>query len=354
MAPQKRNKENRRLPAGWRYRYGAYYYQVPKAVRHLWHGRTEYRLGKSLAEAHAVFAGRCGYDGSVRTMAQLCDRYTLEVLPKKGPATQRSNQLSIARIRRILGHNRVTAIGSQVLYEYQDHIIRTESVKKAALDHEVLSHMFTHAIRWGVIPGHRHPMVGKGVVKPATNRRRVQPVQSEMIAFIQLLPMKWQLYCQLKIWLARRKGELLRITRFDITDRGIRFVNNKNPGDVFIQPWEPETAALVERILQLPGAKTNIYLFETRGGAPYICLDMTDVKRYGTTSGFDSMWQRNMTRAIRAGVVTVRFTEHDLRKIRPSMLSTSQAQELLRHTNPKQTRTYQVGGQILALPPRGK
>lgn len=352
MSPAKRNRENHGLPTRWRRRYGAYYYQVPKAVRHLWDGKTEFLLGYSLAEAHMTFAARCEYEGKVHTMSDLCDRYALEVVPKKGPATQRSNHYSLERIRKLLGHNRVSAVGSQVLYEYQDHVVRTESTKKASLDHEVLSHMFTFAIRWGVIPGHMHPMAKKGVVKPKASKRRVQPIRSEMIAFIQSLPIKWQLYCQLKIWTARRKGELLRVTRFDITEDGIRFINNKNPDDHFVQPWEPETAALVERILKLPGAKTNNWLFETREGKPYINLDETDIKKYGTTSGFDTMWQKNMRKALADGVVTVRFTEHDLRKIRPSQLSTGEAQELLRHTNAMQTKTYQVGGQVLNLPGR--
>ena len=32
MTPRKRKKVNQSLPRGWRYRYGAYYYQVPEAV----------------------------------------------------------------------------------------------------------------------------------------------------------------------------------------------------------------------------------------------------------------------------------------------------------------------------------
>lgn len=352
MPPQKRNRENKRLPQGWRHRYNAYYYQVPKEVRHHWDNKSEFKLGKTLTEAHATFAQRTGYLGKVHTIAQLCDRYVSEVVSKKGPATQRSNHYSIARIRQLLGKNQVIAVQSQVLYEYQDYVIKNESTKKAALDHEVLSHMFTYAIRWGVIPGHTHPMVNKGVVKPAMKTRKVKPIESEMIAFILMLPIKWQLYCQLKIWLARRKGEIFRILRFDISQKGIRFINNKNPNDEFIQPWEPETRALVEKIQALPGAINNTYLFETRGRKPYINLDQDDIKKYGTTSGFDSMWQRNMTKAVKSGMVTVRFTEHDLRKIRPSQLTTAEAQELLRHTNPKQTETYQVGGRIMQLPSR--
>ena len=53
------------------------------------------------------------------------------------------------------------------------------------------------------------------------------------------------------------------------------------------------------------------FLEDTRDGQPYI-------KPNGTTSGFDSIWQRYMCKAIKEGVVTERFTEHDLRTKRAS------------------------------------
>lgn len=331
MSPKKRNKENRKLPARWRQRYGAYYYMVPKDARHHWDNKTEFRLGKTLAEAHQTFAERVGYEGKVTSMAHLCDRYALEVLPKKAKATQRSNQYSLARIRQKLGHNPVKAMRPRVLYEYQDLMIREESVKKAALDHEVLSHLFTCAIRWGVID--HHPMTNKGVVKPATGRRTVLPTLDDITALASIMPEKWQLYIALKVWTGRRKGELLRVKKSDLLDEGIRFVDNKNPDNVFILAWEPEIRSIVDRILRLPGAVRGLYLFSNRSGRPYIRED-------GNTSGFDSIWARYRNRAYDNGLIGVRFTEHDMRKVRPSQLSAEQAQELLQHTNAKQTQTY--------------
>lgn len=101
MSPQKRSKANQGLPAGWRFKHGAYHFRVPKSVAHHWDGKREFRLGKTLPEAHAAFAQRIGYQGNVQRMEQLCDRYLLEVVSKKKPATQRSNQYSLKRIRRV-------------------------------------------------------------------------------------------------------------------------------------------------------------------------------------------------------------------------------------------------------------
>jgi len=58
MPPKKRNKENSGLPARWRHKHGAYYYRVPEELKDQWEGRSEFRLGGSLSEAHRTWADR--------------------------------------------------------------------------------------------------------------------------------------------------------------------------------------------------------------------------------------------------------------------------------------------------------
>lgn len=341
MAPRKRNRDNNALPARWRYKHGAYHYRVPAGAEHHWDGKGEFKLGRTLAEAHQVFAQRIGYEGDVLLMEHLCDRYTLEVLPGKKPATQRSNQYSLRRIRKAFAGNRVAAVRPVDLYAYQDHTIKAESPKKAALDHEVLSHMFTLAIRWGVID--THPMVDKKVVKPSAGPgRKVVPALDDLLALIPTLPRKWQLYVGLKLWTGRRKGELLKLTRADVTKQGLRFVDNKNPDNVFTLAWEPEVSKLIRELQELYQGVGSMYLFHTRTGQPYIKSD-------GTTSGFDSIWQRYRNKAFKDGVISVRFTEHDMRKVRASQLTADQAQDLLQHTNAKMTERYRPGARVVRI-----
>jgi len=337
---KKRSKQNAGLPRNWRWKGSALYYRVPKGSEPFWDGKTEFRLGRTLADAHMEYAKRVGHQGRVALMNQLIDRYTCEVLPDKAPATRRSNAYSLKRLRAAFEGNRAAAILPMHIYQYRDHIGRTESHKKANLDLEVLSHVFTKAVEWGVV--HRHPMTNKQVTKFSLKPRRVRVDPADLVAFVELLPRKWQLYVSLKVWTGRRKGELLRLTRFDLVAEGMRFTNNKNPDDEFILSWEPETRAIVAEVLALPGGGKNSYLFHTRDNRPYIDAD-------GLTSGFDSIWQRYMKKAIATGAVQSRFTEHDLRKVRASDLSTDQARHLLRHTNAKQTRTYQVKPTVVRL-----
>jgi hypothetical protein len=102
--PRKRTrKENKPLPARWRFRHGAYYYDVPSHLREQWNGKREFRLGTTLPEAYAEWAKRLKTRADVRTIGQLLDRYALEVVPTKAPKTQEENTRAIANLRAVFG-----------------------------------------------------------------------------------------------------------------------------------------------------------------------------------------------------------------------------------------------------------
>lgn len=334
--PKPRNRINRELPIRWRWHNGAFRYRVPRGEEHLWDGKTQFTLGKTLSEAHRVFSERTGPFGNCFTMEQLCDRYAVEVMPGKAPATQKSNQYSLRRIRPVFGKNSIAAIEPHHIYEYRDRIGVSESKKKANLDLEVLSHMFTKAIQWGL--RHDHPMTGKKVTKfslTSTKAKRYV-TDAELLAFMACLPAKWSLFCALTVWTGRRKSEILRLRVQDLTADGIRFTDAKNKGDSFMVGWTDETRRIVQAILNCREKVGSIYLFATRHGQPYIKDD-------GDTSGFDSIWQRRMRQALNDGVVTERFSPHDLRRKRSSEMTLPAAQALLRHTNPATTkRSYRA------------
>lgn len=330
-----RKKENRALPARWRIKKGRYYYRPHPNARQFWDNKVEFPLGASLAEAHATFSLRVGYEREVHTMDQLCDRYLIEVVPTKAAQTQRSNQYSLGRIRKAFAGNAVRDIQPRHIYQYRDHTGTVESKKKANLDLEVLSHMFTKSIEWGLRDN--HPMTNKKVVKFTLEHRKVLPQPEEIAQFAQLLPRQLQLYVALKVWTGRRKGELLRLQRQHLTDSGMLFVDNKR-GDQLLVPWETETRLIVTELLSLPGR--SLYVFHARDGRPYINDE-------GSSSGFDSIWQRYSRRWRESGGTP--FTEHDLRKVRASQLSANQAQTLLNHATGQTTKRYRLGPKVLDL-----
>ena len=70
--PRKRVRtENKGLPARWRFRHGAYYFDVPVSLRDAWDGKREFRLGKTLPEAYRIWAQRLDHQPVLHTIAQL-------------------------------------------------------------------------------------------------------------------------------------------------------------------------------------------------------------------------------------------------------------------------------------------
>src|SRR3569623_1531696 len=117
----KRNKENQGLPRGWRYYHGAYYYRVPRGQEKAWEGKKQFKLGKSLGEAHRVFGERMGTPvGSIRTIGDALDRYALDELPKKAPKTQREHALIIQKLKSHIGHNPPRSFAPTDAYAYHD------------------------------------------------------------------------------------------------------------------------------------------------------------------------------------------------------------------------------------------
>lgn len=118
--PRQRNKENKGLPTRWRLVHGAYYYQFPPGRESSWGGKKLFRLGKSLPEAYKIWAAKIEANENITTIAQLLDRYLLEVVPQKAIKTQTTNKLYIPRLRGVFGDMPLSAIRPTHIYQYVD------------------------------------------------------------------------------------------------------------------------------------------------------------------------------------------------------------------------------------------
>lgn len=319
--PRKRSKDNQGLPNRWRIKHGAYYYRVPPGEESNWNGKQDFRLGKTLHEAHSTFAKHIKQYEHASTMAELLDRYALEVVPLKAPATQRGNVMSLETLRRIFGDNKISAIKPKHCYQFRDYRSKT-SVVGANRDLEVLSHAFTKAIEWGLID--EHPMKGKVLKNPVRPRKRYVSDQ-ELIEALSVASPFLRSYVRLKLLLGLRKGDMLRIKLADLKKDGIH-VHQSKTGKSVIYEWTPAVREAIEEIKAQTGPVASIYLFSTRRGQPYI-------KEDGTTSGFDSIWQRFMKKALAETGLSERFTEHDLRAKAASDTTAEHAKELLGHSS---------------------
>lgn len=337
MGRRRTNKENRGLPARWRKRGPSYYYQVPEAKRHLWDGRTEFKLGSTLTEAYRTWADRMENAGRVRTFGDLLDRYAMEVTPTKAPKTQRSDVASFARLKgtSFIGAE-LSAIKPAHVYQYRDRVGQS-SKWNANKDVAIISHAFSMAVEWGLID--RNPI--KGQVKKLSMQSRDRYVEDwELDEFLKVASPLVRCYLSMKLMTGLRKGDLLGIKLTDLQADGIHIQASKTTKKMIIE-WTPELSQAVSAVKQLRGKVSSVWLFCTRRGQPYKKPD-------GDTSGFDSIWQRQMRKAMDETGLTERFTEHDLRAKVASDTDLDHAVSLLQHGKDDITRkVYRRKGQVV-------
>lgn len=353
MAPKKRNQANRALPKYWRLKNGSYMYRVPQHMRHLHNGKTEITLGQTLSQAYATFAGLYQTEECVTLMRELFDRYSAEVVPGKAIATQTSNYRSLARLRSALGDNVITAVSPQAIYKYRDICGRKHSKKYANLDLEVLSHCFTKAIEWGVIS--IHPMTDKKVVKFSLEARDRYVEDWELEEWCKVASPFLLAYVGLKGVTGLRKQDLLTIRLNDISETELVSTNLKTGKKIRFPLYVDGMPTSVKVALddvqdyyrsQREGRRTvpmSPFLFHNRKGGCHWDFDKA------TCSGFDSIWQRHMKKALDETDLQESFTDHDLRtKVASDLDSDQEASALLAHSSLQITRKhYRLRGQTV-------
>lgn len=347
---RKRSKENQGLPARWRLQHGAYYYQIPTGLEHLWDGKKTFRLGKTLDEAYKVWAARAEKNHEkAKTIGELLDRYAMEVVPTKAAASQTGNRNQIIMLRKVFGDHPLVPFAPMLVYQYVDK----RSVKKkdpttgrttggriaAHREIEVLSHAYTKAVEWGYID--RHPF--KNEVRLQGERPRDRYIEDwEIIEALSLVPyqkrgsvLMIQAYLRLKLLTGMAQGDLLRLQESQLKEDGIHNQRHKTAnktGKRTIYQWTPELKAAVELAKKNRPNRYSTYLFCNRKGEGYVN------EATGKAPGWKSMWQRFMVRVIEETKVTEHFTEHDLRaKVGSDAATLDQARALLAHADIRTT-----------------
>jgi integrase len=357
--PRKRRKENQGLPARWRHTHGAYYYQVPSGLEHLWDGKKTFRLGSKLNEAYQAWASRLGRQDKAKTIGDLLDRYALEVIPTKAAASQGSNQNQIIMLRRVFGNYPLLPFAPQLVYQYVDR----RSIKKkdpetgkvtggkiaAHREIELLSHAYTKAVEWGYID--RHPFKNEVRLKGEAPRDRYVE-DWEIVEALSLdskrkrgSVLMIQAYLRLKLLTGMSQGDLLRLQENQLKEDGIHNQRHKTAattGKRTIYEWTPELRAAVAMAKQARSFP-SMFLFCNREGQGYINEET------GKAPGWKSMWQRYMDRVIKETKVENHFTEHDLRaKVASDAGSLEHARSLLAHADSRTTdRIYRRKAEVV-------
>jgi len=311
--------KNRHLPQRVYISRGFYSYVD---INNKWH-----KLGKTLPEAMVAWTKLIDRPATVCTMNQLFDRYMFEVAPKKSQRTYKDNQREVMNLRVYFGEMSPEDIDPTVIYQYMD-IRSTKAPIRANREKSLLSHVFSMAIRWGIVKDNPCRNVKRNPEKPRD--RHIE--DWEYKAVWNIAPELIKAAMDFARLTGQRIGDILRVKLSDITEDGVRIDQGKTGKKLLIE-WSDMLRKCVNTARLLPRPIRGLYLFCNRFGQPY------------TSSGFKTLWQRTMTKAIQEGVLTERFTFHDIRaKASSDIKSTRHASELLGHASESMTKkTYRRG-----------
>ena len=129
------------------------------------------------------------------------------------------------------------------------------------------------------------------------SRRERYVEDSEYQAIYALASPMMQVAMDLAVLTGLRRGDLLELTRDNLTDEGI-LVRTSKTGKALLIEWSDELRQVVERARKIK-PQVRMPLLCTRNGTAY------------TAGGFNANWQRLMRKAAKRGLA--RFHFHDLR-----------------------------------------
>ena len=310
----RQRKTDKHLPQRMYLKSGGYYFVD---YMNKWHN-----LGRIYSKAMAEYGQLTGPDKPCKTISDLLDRYLLEVAPLKAEATYKANISASKYIRAALGDIHIEQLTPQLIYQYTD--ARKKTPVSANRELALLSHMYKYAIRWGYTGV--NPCIRLMRFKETPRARYIE--DWEFYAFRDFAGPLIGAYMDFKLLTGLRKCDILRIKRNHIQDEGIHIHISKSKKAILIE-WSDLLAEAVKNIQRLDRPVAGMYLFTTRKGQPY------------SDSGFSSIWQRKMRKAIKEGVIKERFRDHDIRaKAGSDSINLQQASELLGHADKKTTERH--------------
>jgi integrase len=311
----RRRKTNRHLPERMYCKAGTYYFLDSQG--------KYYGLGRDYFKAIAKYAQIRGPQGPLTSMNSLVDRYIQEVSPNKAPATYKKEVRYSQYIKAAFGEASPDQIKPRGIYSFRDEIGKRGQVQ-ANRTLALMSCIFSKAVEWGVVDSNPCKQVKRYTETP----RNRYITNDEYNAFISIAPPLIAAYCDFKLLTGLRRQDILSLSKSQLRDEGI-YIQTGKSGKKLIIEWSDELKTAVYIAKNLPRPIHGLYLFCTRKGQRY------------TPDGFSSIWQRTMRKALKEGVITERFTEHDIRaKTGSDAEGLDHASRLLTHSNSKTTEQH--------------
>ena len=309
-------KNDKHLPRRVYIRHGAYYF-----VDHIgkWH-----RLGASLGEMYRALAEHVE-ESQIIVMDDLLARYLRDVVPQKAERTQVDNRAQIARLRCVFGHMRPSEITAPDICAFRDK--RGAQYPTAAnRELEVLAHALQRGVEWGALKF--NPC--REVRKLKLPRRNRYVADWEFAVVHSIASPRMKVAMDLALLTGLRRGDLLSLTRDDLTDDGILIRPAKtehSSGKVLLIEWSDELRAVIAAAKKLR-PQVRRHVIANMQGKPY------------TPTGFGSVWRTLMLKALKETELQEPFRFNDLRAKSASDDSLAAATERLGHTDVRTTKEF--------------
>jgi len=265
-----------------------------------------------------------GLNNEVQTIAQLLERYAHEVLPTKPKQTQLQRKSSIKRLTKVFGHMSAGSVTTQHIYQYLD--ARADKPSAANMDVSVFSHVFTKAIRWGIVTVNPCSGVEKHKTKPRTR----YVTDEEFWQVHALANERLKIAMELSLLTGLRPGDISSLTRDNLTDAGILVTPSKTKGSTGVAlliEWSDELHDVIRRAKKLK-PEVRKYLVCNSKGQKY------------TPVAFSRAFSRLMSRAESIGVAHFQF--RDIRAKSASDDTLEEASKRLGHSSTDITQRVYV------------
>ena len=218
-------------------------------------------LGRDYVDAMTAYAKLNSVPRTVTNMGALFDRYEREVIPAKAPRTQKDNVKELRFLRHAFGHMNPNSITPQDIYAYMD---ARKAPVRANREKAFLSHVFSYAIRWGVVADNPCRNVKRNPEKP--RRRYVNDV--EFWTVHEIASPVIQCAMELALITGLRQSDVLGLRLQNLTDDGLEVETGKT-GKRLLFEWTPELRDVVDRAKALRQGMVSMHLLCTRRGQRY-------------------------------------------------------------------------------------
>ena len=243
------------------------------------------------------------------------------------------------QIAKSFGKMQASHITSPVVARYV-HIERADAPKRANTEKALLSNLFGYGITLGVCTVNSTIGVEPHQLESRTNAPE-NALLAAFLAWLQVQSPQRQIVgmaAEYSSLAGNRKSEFLHLTWPQVDRQAgiIRTIRSKQRGKKKGQIVElvtigPELDSLLTRLEQIRTKHDCLYVFPTR-----------DFNQY-SDSGFKSLWQKIVLKAIKEGILTTdtRFTFHDLRAFYATKHKKDRGALPDLHSNPETTaRVY--------------